>query len=315
MIRLAILTVGVVAAVGACARPRQTLSPSFEAVSLQGDTLRALPLTSATRARYEQQLADARAELARNPNDPDALIWVGRRLGYLGRFSEAIETFSEGVRRFPSDARFLRHRGHRYISTRQLDRAVLDLELASALVNNKPDEVEPDGQPNARNQPIGTLQSNIAYHLGLAYYLQGRYDRAVLVYERELREATNDDRRASVAHWLYMTLRHLGRDADAAQLAKRFRRDMDVIENGTYLRLMLMYKGELPPDSLLASNGNEMSVTDVTGAYGVGSWHLVSGRRANAEAVFRRIIAGGQWGAFGYIAAEADLARMHTRGR
>ena len=313
MKRPAILTLLIAAS--ACASTRHAPASSFEAVSLQGDTLRQLPLASATRERYEQQLTEARAALAQHPDDPDALIWVGRRLGYLGHFAEAIETFGEGVKRFPSDARFLRHRGHRYISIRQLDRAVADLELATALVNNKPDEIEPDGQPNARNQPIGTLQSNIAYHLGLAYYLQGRYDRAVLVYERELRDATNDDRRVSVAHWLYMSLRRTGRDAEAAQLVKRFHRKMDVIENGTYLRLLLMYRGELPPDSLLAPGGAEMSVTDATGAYGVGSWYLSNGKRDDAMRVFHRIIAGGQWGAFGYIAAEADLARLETRAR
>ena len=53
-----------------------------------------------------------------------------------------------------------------------------------------------------------------------------------------------------------------------------------------------------------------MSVTDATGAYGVGNWHLYNNRRADAERVFRQIVAGGQWGAFGYIAAEAELARM-----
>ena len=317
MIRLANLAAAALT-VAACAsvnsRPSST-RPSFEAISLQGDTLRVLPLAAATRARYEQQLAEARVDLARRPNEPDALIWVGRRLGYLGRFNEAIEVFSEGFRQFPGDARFLRHRGHRYISTRQLDRAVADLELASSLTEGKPDEIEPDGQPNARNQPIGTLHSNIAYHLGLAYYLQARYDRALQVYERELRQATNDDRRASVGHWMYMTLRRLGRDADAAALVRSFRAGMDVVENQTYLRLLLMYKGELPPDSLLASNASEMSVTDATAAYGVGNWHLANGDRAAAERIFRRIIAGGQWGAFGYIAAEADLARMARRDR
>ena len=284
-------------------------------ISLLGDTLRVLPLPPATRARYEQQLADARSELARNPDSPDALIWIGRRLAYLGRFDEAIATFSEGVRRFPNDARFLRHRGHRYITTRQLDRAVADFERAAALVEGTPDEIEPDGQPNARNQPIGTLHSNIAYHLGLAYYLQGRYDRALPVYERELRQASNDDRRVSVAHWLYMTLRRLGRDADAAEVVKPFRRDMDVIENGTYQRLLLLYKGDLPADSLLSLGSGEMSVTDATAAYGIGNWHLANGRREEAERIFRRILAGGQWGAFGYIAAEADLARMRSGSR
>jgi hypothetical protein len=135
------------------------------------------------------------------------------------------------------------------------------------------------------------------------------------VYERELRQATNDDRRVSVAHWLYMTLRRLRRDADASDVVKPFHRDMDVIENGTYQRLLLLYKGELPPDSLLTSVGGEMSLTDATAAYGVGNWHLANGRRAEGERIFRRILAGGQWGAFGCIAAEADLARMETRRR
>jgi len=88
------------------------------------------------------------------------------------------------------------------------------------------------------------------------------------------------------------------------------RRDMDVIENAAYHRLMLMYKGELSPDSVLAVGPNgEMSVTDATAAYGIGNWHLYNGRRTDAERVFRRIIGGGQWGAFGYIAAEVELAR------
>jgi hypothetical protein len=53
-----------------------------------------------------------------------------------------------------------------------------------------------------------------------------------------------------------------------------------------------------------------MSVTDATGAYGIGNWHYYNGRRADADRIFKRIVAGGQWGAFGYIAAEAELARM-----
>jgi len=95
------------------------------------------------------------------------------------------------------------------------------------------------------------------------------------------------------------------------ELLKPFTKDMDVIENQTYHRLMLLYKGELPVDSVLTVGpSGEMSVTDATAAYGIGNWHLYNGRPAEAEAVFRRIMGGGQWGAFGYIAAEAELARM-----
>jgi tetratricopeptide (TPR) repeat protein len=287
------------------------LPAGVEAISFLGDTLRTLPLSAQTRSRYEAQLAEARKAYEHTPTNPDSIIWFARRLAYLGRFHEAIDVYTRGIALYPNNAWMYRHRGHRYLSIRALDQAISDLEHATRLVAGKPDEIEPDGQPNARNQPIGTLQSNIAYHLGLGYYLKGDFDRAIGVYRRELADARNDDRRVSTAHWLYMSLRRSGRDAEAAAVLTPITRDMNVIENDTYHRLLLMYKGQLPVDSvLLVGPTGEMSVTDATGAYGVGNWHLYNGRRAEAERVFTRIVAGGQWGAFGYVAAEADLARL-----
>ena len=292
--------------------PSTTALPSgVQAISFLGDTLRTFPLTADTRARYERDLAAAQAAFDRAPTNADSIVWLGRRLAYLGRLRDAIDVFSRGIALHPADPWLLRHRGHRYVSVRDLDRAIADLERATTLVAGTRDQVEPDGQPNARNIPIGTLHSNIAYHLGLAYYLKGDFARAVPVYRRELADARNDDRLVSTAHWLYMSLRRLGRDREAADVLTPIRRGMQVIENDTYHQLLLMYKGDLPPDSVLAvPPGGEMSVTDATAAYGVANWHLYNGRRAEAERMFRRILAGGQWGAFGYIAAEAELARM-----
>jgi tetratricopeptide (TPR) repeat protein len=313
---VAIGTVLGASACGARGGAIRTASPAVlpqgvQAISFLGDTLRSLPLSAATRERYERQLADARAAYEHTPTNVDSIIWFGRRLAYLGRIREAIDFYTRGIALYPENPWLYRHRGHRYLSVRDIDRAAADLERATALVSGKPDEIEPDGQPNARNMPIGTLHSNIAYHLGLAYYLRADFARAVEVYRRELQEARNDDRRVSTAHWLYMSLRRLGRDREAAEVLTPISRQMNVIENDTYHRLLLMYKGELPVDSVLVvSPSGEMSVTDATAAYGVGNWHYYNGRRAEAERVFRRILAGGQWGAFGYITAEAELARM-----
>ena len=300
-----------ISATVACRPSAPSLPVGAQAISFLGDTLRQLPLADATRQRYEEQLAEARASYERAPSDADSIVWLGRRLAYLGRFREAIDVYTRGIGLHPGNPWLYRHRGHRYISVREIDHAITDLERATQLVAGTPDVVEPDGQPNAQNTPIGTLHSNIAYHLGLAYYLEGDYGRAADVYRRELADARNDDRRVSTAHWLYMSLRRLGRDADAAAVLVPFRPQMNVIENETYHRLILMYKGEMPADSVLpVSATGEMSVTDATAAYGIGNWHLYNGRRAEAERIFRRIIAGGQWGAFGYIAAEKELARM-----
>ena len=293
-------------------RPAPETAPvQVQAVSFLGDSLRELPLRDSVRVVYDSQLAMAKASFDKAPSDPDSIIWHARRLGYLGRFRESIAVYTAGIAQHPDNPWMYRHRGHRYISVRELDNAIADLEKATQLVAGKPDEVEPDGQPNARNMPIGTLQSNIAYHLALAYYLKGDFARAVPVYERELAAAKNDDRRVSTAHWLYMSLRRLGKEAEAKAMLAPFKKEMDVVENQTYHRLMLLYKGELPVDSVLTVGpSGEMSVTDATAAYGIGNWHLYNGRQAEAEAVFRRIMGGGQWAAFGYIAAEAELAKM-----
>ncbi|MGH7469420.1 MAG: tetratricopeptide repeat protein [Longimicrobiales bacterium] len=281
-----------------------------QAISFLGDTLRTLPLSAETRARYERQLAEARSAYEHSSADADSIIWYARRLAYLGQLRAAIAVYTRGLELYPDNPWLYRHRGHRYISVRELDPAIADLERAAKLVAGKPDVVEPDGQPNARNTPIGTLHSNIDYHLALAYYLKGDYARALPVYRRDLAKARNADRIASTSHWLYMSLRRLGREAEAAQVLTPIQRGMDVVENQAYYRLMLLYKSELPLDSVLtAGPGGEMSVTDATAAYGVGNWHLYNGQRAEAQRIFRRILAGGQWGAFGYIAAEVELSR------
>ncbi len=49
-----------------------------------------------------------------------------------------------------------------------------------------------------------------------------------------------------------------------------------------------------------------------TTGYGVGDWHLAAGRRTAALAIFDEIVAGEAWAAFGFLAAEAELARIRS---
>ena len=281
-----------------------------QAVSFLGDSLREFPMPAAARATADSNLAVAKAAYDKAPADADSIIWYARRLGYLGRFRESIAVYTDGIAKHPDNPWMYRHRGHRYISVRELDNAIADLEKATQLTDGKPDEVEPDGQPNAANIPIGTLQSNIAYHLALAYYLKGDFAKALPVWQKEMNAAKNDDRKVSTGHWLYMTLRRQGKDAEAKAMLAPFRKDMNVVENQSYHSLMMLYKGELPADSVLAPNAEINSSATGAVAYGVGNWHLYNNRQAEAEAVFRRIMGSGQWASFGYIAAEAELARM-----
>ncbi len=262
----------------------------------------------AVQDQRERDLAAARADYDRDPKNADAIIWVGRRLGYLGRFAEAIEVFSEGIRKHPGDARMYRHRGHRYITMRDFDAAIRDLEKGAKLTAGKPDQIEPDGQPNERNIPTGSLQSNICYHLGLARYLKGEFDRALPVYRRCAADAAgNPDRLVSVTHWLYMTLRRIGRAKEAEAVLEPISSSMDVIENMSYHKLLLMYRGEIAPEELMTDElkGNDRA----TMLYGIGNWYLYNGQPDKAREIFQSIIAKDPWPAFGYIAAEAELKR------
>jgi tetratricopeptide (TPR) repeat protein len=130
-----------------------------EAMSVTGKPL--VPMELTNRAELEANLKKVEEDLAAAPDSPDALIWVGRRQGYLWRYKDAIATFTRGIERFPEDARFYRHRGHRNITVRNFDGAIADFEKAVTLIKGKPDEIEPDGAPNAAGKPRSTLQHNI----------------------------------------------------------------------------------------------------------------------------------------------------------
>ena len=266
------------------------------------------PLSAETRRDFEAKLARAREEFEQKPGDAERVIWLGRRTAYLGRYKEAVGIFTDGLKKFPADARLYRHRGHRLITLRCFDAAAADLERAAKLVRGRPDEVEPDGLPNARNIPTSTLQSNVWYHLGLAYYLKRDFRRALAAYREAEKVSANADMLVSTTHWLYMTLRRLGRESEAAATLTAVTDGLDVVENADYYRLVKLYQGKLGPADLLGGEGKDAdTLSNATVGYGVGNWHLYNGRREEALRVFRRVTAGSQWASFGYIAAEAEL--------
>jgi tetratricopeptide (TPR) repeat protein len=277
-----------------------------EATSLSGRPLFRISLPD--QQKLEANLAQAEKDLAARPTDAEAIIWVGRRLGYVWRYQDAIAAFSKGVALQPDNPRMYRHRGHRYITVRQFDRAIADLDKAAGLIKGTKDEIEPDGQPNPAGRPRSTLHFNIWYHLALAHYLTGDFDRALRAYDECMKVSNNDDLLVATSDWMWMTLMRLGRKAEAAALLQRITPKMEILENASYHRRLLMYKGLERPEALL-DPANADGLTIATQGYGVGNFYFVTGDRTRARETFERVIAGPNWSAFGYIAAEADLQR------
>jgi tetratricopeptide (TPR) repeat protein len=279
--------------------------------SLLGKPLIAQAPAPEDAARMEAQLAEALAAWEKDRDDADALIWVGRRTAYLGRYREAIAIFTDGIARHPDEPRMYRHRGHRYLTVRAIDAAIADLEKAAGLMAGRPDVVEPDGLPNARNIPTGTLHSNVWYHLALARYLKGEFDLAAEAWTQARDAAGNADNLVACSHWLYLSLRRAGRTAEAAQVLVPITADLDVIENGEYHQLLRMYKGERTAESLLATadDGSGGSAT----RYGVGAWYRVNGRVQDAESLWTSMLEGSDWPSFGHLAAEAEIAARRAQ--
>lgn len=282
-----------------------------DAVSLSGKALPILPIAADRRPVLEANLARAAAEFAARTDDADAIIWLGRRAAYLSCFREAIAIFSSGIEKHPDDIRLYRHRGHRYISLREFDKAVADLEKAARLIGEKhiPDQVEPDGDPNAHNVPTSTSHFNVYYHLGLARYLKGDFEGAARAYRDCMKYSQgSDDRLVATSDWLYMTLRRLGREGEAAAVLAHITAGLQVLENKAYWNRLLMYKREKRPEELLGPKDDPVDLA--TYGYGVGNWHLYNGEPGRAREIFEKVVAGPQWNAFGYIGAEVELARM-----
>lgn len=303
-ITAAMLAAGLALATGACA-PR---AGPFEALTIDGRGLARPATEPARREKLETELAAARATHVAHPRSEEAAIWHGRRLAYLGRYRDAIAVFSDGLAANPESFKLRRHRGHRYISTRQLNAAITDLSRAAELAHGVPDAPEPDGQPNARNLPRSTDQSNIWYHLALAWYLRGDFERAAEAWRSCLEYSrVNDDMLAATSYWLYLALRRAGRDAEAGEVLRPIHEEMEVIENHAYHRLLLLFRGEMTEAQVAGSSASDLD--DASLGYGLGAWRWLQGDRQGALERWSRVVAGPNWAAFGYIAAEAELAR------
>ena len=266
----------------------QQMDKEPEVVSLLGKKLYAAPAEGEELAKLQGTLEEAARALETSPDNLEAIIVYGRALAGLWRYHEAIEVYSKGIKVHPDEAMLYRHRGHRYISIREFGKAASDMAKAAAL-NDK--------------------DFDIWYHLGLAHYLLGDFDKARAAYESCLKVSADDDSKIAISNWLYATLRRLDRKEDAAGVLEAISESMKVKENTSYLNLLLFFKGLKTEDEILNLSANS-ELDAATVGYGIGCWHLHNGQKEKARGFFEKIVTGRYWPAFGFIAAEAELVRM-----
>jgi Flp pilus assembly protein TadD len=146
-------------------------------------------------------IARAQAALAADPKNVQLLIQLGVAQSGARQFREAIETFTRGLAIAPNDPMLYRWRGHRYLSVREVDRAMADL---------------------TRGYALDSTNYGILYHLGIARYLRGNFTGAADAFRRAQPRAPDAGELAGSTDWLWMSLMRARRRADAeAMLARR----------------------------------------------------------------------------------------------
>jgi len=156
---------------------------------------------------------------------------------------------------------------------------------------------------------LKNLHGNIYYHLGLAYYLQHDFPKALAAYQKCLATSNNADNVVSATHWLYMILRRMNETEMAPKVLAKIETEMPVIENMAYHQANLLYKGTLKVEDLYQENGSDGPSNDAL-YYGIGNWYFYNGHPDKAKEIFENILSRKSWSSFGYIAAEKDYLTM-----
>jgi len=272
-----------------------------QGVSLFGDILYAMEDTTGAITEADRALAEA-------PDDVDLLIDAARVRRNFWQYRQEMALYTRALELAPNDWRLYRFRGHRHISVREFDAAVSDLERA---------------------RELAPMNWDVAYHLGLAYFLAGRFQDAAGEYLRCLEMAeeadaleaqapdfrscsqNRDDPESLVAmtEWAVRAALRAGQEEVAAELLDQIPVGLELQENVAYYHDLLFYKGVLTADELL-NPGPDAPYRRETVGYGVANWFLVQGDTTGAVELLEELVQDEWWPGFGRIAAEVELARL-----
>lgn len=263
---------------------------AFEVTSLLGRKLYA--------QTDDDAIAAARKKLAADPKNVSLVVALSQAEAGRRQYREAVATCTKGLEFAPKSADLYDERGHRELGLREFRSAERDLARATALDPTKLDAF---------------------YNLGLAHYFQGQFGAAAESFGKARALAKNDDSLIDCTNWLYVSLRRAGKTAEAAEALKRITPQVKNTEPHLlfYLRLEHFYQGALTEQAVLPAkpadaNDTEAELSFDTVMFGVGNWRLYNNHDAKGAAeLFREVVKGNAWNAWGFVGSEVELAKAH----
>jgi len=278
------------------------LGPQPEAYSFSGAALLPKAADSRSLAKSDSLITVIQK---RDKTEVD-YIDMGRALVSTNRFRLAVENYSEGLTKYPQSFRLLRHRGHRYINLRQLDKAIADLTQAEKLIRAEAPIYEYDGA----GKPGATYQHQIWYHIGLYHYLKKDYATSAGTFEKSVATAQEGKDVAGSSDWLYNAYMRSGQKEKAAAVLKPFTLDFKIDDKDyPYFRRLLLYKGLIKPEQLVdvRKSIGEMTLSEITKLYGLANWYAYNGDQTTANILYKKILDSKEWAGFAYAGAELDV--------
>ncbi|HXT72854.1 MAG TPA: tetratricopeptide repeat protein [Candidatus Angelobacter sp.] len=264
---------------------------AFEVTSSLGRKLYAQPDDAAVIA--------ARKKLAADPKNVSLVLALSQAQAGRRQYREAVATCTRGLAFAPKNADLYIEKGHRELGLREFRAAERDLAHAASLDPTKLDAF---------------------YHLGLAHYFQGQFAAAAESFGKALALAKNNDSVIDCSNWLYVSLRRADKPTEAAEALKRITPEMQNTEPHLlfYLHLLRFYQGAISEKDVLPAkpadpNDTEAELAFDTVTYGVGNWHLYNNHDAKGETeLFRQVVKGNAWNAWGFVGSETELARVRA---
>lgn len=264
-----------------------TAQGAFEVTSGLGRKLYALP--------DDDKVIAARKSLAEDPKNVERVLQLSKAQAARRQYREAVATTTQGLAFAPKSADLYLERGHRELGLREFKQAMNDLEQATKLAPQM-------------------LHDH--YHLGLAHYFVGDFNAAAASFDRARELAKNNDSLIDCTNWLYVSLRRAGKEHEAEQALARITPEVKNTEPHLYfyLRLLHFYQGQLSPEAVLppppaGPDDLEGELAFDTVSYGAGNWRIYHNQRVDAIGLFKNVVKGQAWNAWGFIGSELELVR------
>ena len=284
-----VLIIFLVATIISC-QSRQEQGPKPEVISLLGNPLYAEAVNDSLILEMDKMIAD-------DPTDINPYLEKGAILESKRQYSDALLVYKYALKVFPDQPELLKRRGQRYITIRNNELALKNLDKAIA---------SHDFQVDSSLTYTENLNWSIWYYKGLAHYLKGDFQDALDGFEESYKFQSDMVSEMASLNWIYNSLIRM----DSMEVAKaRIAAVEEDTFSGNYYQSILFNKGSKTDLEVLDWTSAD-DFAKCTIGYSIANRYLSEGKKAEAMELFQKIIATEAWQANGFIAAETDLSRL-----